>query len=141
MLGEVFTAAGYETVHFGKCHDGGMLKGFERIVRSERCCRASTPMNNDSYKNVDTTRRVVAYFRDNPGRGRPFLAVADLITPHNICQFIVENAMLPILSLVTLPQLPGNFRCADWVTRPISVQYICCTNFRQCQASHWTLEL
>lgn len=140
-LGEVFSRAGYRTVHFGKQHDAGMLRGFERNeLGPMREFRSELPVNYDSFYDVDTTGKMVEYLKNDPGGGRPFLAVADLHNPHNICQFIGENDRLPLPEPEKLPPLPANFRCGDFGSRPLPVRYICCTHPRQRQAAHWTPE-
>lgn len=140
-LGEVFSRAGYQTVHFGKQHDAGMLRGFERNEPAvQRKFQSGLPLNYDSFEDVDTTARMVEYLKNSPGGSRPFLAVADLNNPHNICQFVGENEKLPLPAPALLPPLPANFRCADWASRPLPVRHICCTHPRQRQAARWTPE-
>ncbi len=140
-LGEVFSRAGYETVHFGKQHDAGMLRGFERNELGEmRFFKSELPVNYDSFYDVDATRRTVDFLKNSSDPKRPFLAVADLHNPHNICQFIGENEKLPLPDPAKLPPLPENFRCGDWSSRPLPVRYICCTHPRQRQAAHWTAD-
>lgn len=140
-LGETFSAAGYQTVHFGKQHDAGTLRGFQRVEPGTmRKFTADLPVNYDSFYDVDTTRLTVDFLRREAAFDRPFLAVADLHNPHNICQFVGKNESLPLPDSRLLPPLPDNFQAADWATRPLPVQYLCCTHPRQRQAAHWSPE-
>lgn len=140
-LGDVFSSAGYQTVHFGKQHDAGMLAGFERNESGPmREFQSEWPVNYDSFQDVDTTERTVRFLTGELDEQRPFLAVADLHNPHNICQFVGENERLPLPDLSLLPPLPANFCCDDWESRPLPVQYLCCTHPRQRQAAHWSPE-
>jgi len=138
-LGALFRDAGYETVHFGKTHDAGSLRGFE-VVPAEQAPLEGTaawPVNYDSRQDVDTTAKAVAYLRGRPRR--PFLAVVDLNNPHNICGWVGENAGAhgdePIPG--PLPPLPDNFRARDFERLPRPVQYICCSHNRQAQTAGW----
>ena len=139
-LGELFGAAGYETVHFGKTHDAGGLRGSRIEPAHERIVApvGPWPVNADTFQDRDTTARVVEYLREPPSA--PFLAVADLNNPHNICQYVGAYAGPhtdpPIPT--PLPELPANFRVANFAELPRPVQYICCTHNRQAQAAGWT---
>ncbi len=140
-LGETFAAAGYQTVHFGKKHDAGTLRGFEIAPDSvKRKFESDLPVNYDSFEDVDATASMVEFLKKGAARDRPFLAVADLNNPHNICQFVGENEKLPLPELAKLPELPANFRCGDWETRPLPVRYLCCAYPRMRQAHGWTPE-
>ncbi len=140
-VGEVFTKAGYQTVHFGKMHDAGSLRGFNLVSPPvKKPFKHDLPVNYDSFEDVDTTEKMTGFLRNSKKSKTPFLAVADLNNPHNICQFVGENENLPLPGLDDLPPLPDNFRCDDWQTRPLPVRYICCTSPRQRQAAHWTPE-
>jgi choline-sulfatase len=139
-LGETFANAGYQTVHFGKRHDAGTLRGFERIETGTQPVAADLPVNRDSFTDADTAMRMVDYLKRRSGDDRPFLAVADFNNPHNICQFVGENEQLPLPESADLPPLPDNFRCEDWASRPLPVRHICCTHARQRQAARWTPE-
>lgn len=138
-LGAAFAAAGYDTVHFGKAHDAGSLRGFR--IEPERDGLVDPvgpwPVNHDTLRDRDTTERVIAYLRH---AREPFLAVADLNNPHNICQYVGafagphDNPPIP----AELPPLPSNFRAANFAALPKPVQYICCSHNRQAQAAGWT---
>ena len=71
---------------------------------------------------------------------RPFLAVADLCNPHDICNWVGVNAgpHEDVTPPGYLPPLPDNFRDLDPLNRPRSVQYICCAHNRQSQVAQWT---
>jgi choline-sulfatase len=144
-LGESFSRGGYETVHFGKCHDMGSLRGFniadqESIkIDNEQDC---WPLNGDSYRDVDTTAKTVEYLKNPPQK--PFLAVCDLQNPHNICGWVGENEGIhkdkALPEGVLLPPLPENWEIGDWENRPVPVQYACCSHNRLSQASSWNEE-
>lgn len=138
-LGEVFSNANYDTVHFGKKHDAGALRGF-KIAPDEVATDLTSelPINKDSFFDVTTTANMVNYLKNNSKQ--PFLAVADLNNPHNICQFVGENEKLKLPDLEKLPELPVNFECQDWETRPVGVRHICCTHPRQRQTTNWSRE-
>lgn len=142
-LGELFRRAGYATRHFGKTHDAGALRGFEiEPVRALPVApdHEAWPIGDDTARDRDTTERVVDFLRTY--RGRPFLAVADLNNPHDICEWVGRNRGphrdTPVP--VRLPPLPPNFADADFEQRPLSVQYICCTHNRLAQTEGWTDE-
>lgn len=138
-IGSLFTQAGYEAVHFGKTHDAGALRGFyiepkkELAVESEK----AWPVNYDTKQDRYATTRVVEYLQRK--KDKPFIAVADLNNPHNICGWVGENKGphkdVPIAG--ELPPLPGNFRDSDFEKRPLAVQYICCSHRRLAQAAQW----
>jgi choline-sulfatase len=141
-LGELFTAAGYEAVHFGKTHDAGSLRGFRIEPVREAAVEpvGPWPVNYDTWQDRYTTDRVVDYLRASPRA--PFLAVADLNNPHNICQYVGayagahRDAPLP----TPLPPAPANLQVENFVDLPRPVQYICCSHNRQAQAAGWTAE-
>ena len=101
-LGEAFAAAGWETVHFGKEHDAGALRGFERVPQEEREVEPEPgyPINQDTFRDRATTDQALDYFarraRSAAARGgaapRPLLAVVELNNPHNICGWVGEMA-------------------------------------------------
>lgn len=138
-LGALFAEAGYETVHFGKTHDAGSLRGFRIEPKGELPVETEPawPVNYDTREDRWATEQVVAYLRGSARR--PFLAVADLNNPHNICGWVGQNQGphedVPIAG--PLPELPGNFRDADFSRRPAPVQYICCSHNRLAQAARW----
>lgn len=138
-LGEVFLSAGYTTRHFGKMHDAGSLLGFECDDPYHEI-----PVKDDCglYLNVDTTRdryttvRCTEFLKQN--HIAPFMVVADLNNPHNICGWVGENEIAEDINGLELPQLPDNFETYDMDTRAIGIQYLCCTHPRLAQASHWS---
>ncbi|MEG1406604.1 MAG: sulfatase-like hydrolase/transferase [Ruthenibacterium sp.] len=141
-LGETFANAGYETVHFGKTHDAGALRGFAVAAEEEIEVKAKNlgiPLNFDTFNDRDATEKSVAYLT-NRNKEKPFLMVADLVNPHNICGWVgafaddIENPWL----CENLPPLPDNFTVDDMETRPKAVQYICCSHVRQAQTAKWT---
>lgn len=141
-LGECFRAAGYTTMHLGKTHDAGSLRGFEVAPSGqiEVAGEPAWPLNADTYKDRHTTEATVRWLADYDGDA-PYLTVADLNNPHNICGWVGENAGrhtdVPLPPGKVLPQLPDNFEDADFEQRPIPVQYICCSHRRLSQAAPW----
>ena len=143
-LGEAFAAAGYETRHFGKKHDGGALRGFECSEEKERKIPdedPAFPFNMDTYADAYTMDETLSYLRSRKD-DRPLLMVVDLINPHNICGWIGKNkgAHEDMPYSGELPELPPNFRFDDIENRPLPVQYLCCSHVRQGQTSEWTEE-
>lgn len=114
-LGSLFTANGYEAVHFGKTHDMGSLRGFRH---KEPVAKPFTdpefPVNNDSFLDVGTCEDAVAYLSNPPQE--PFICIADFQNPHNICGYVGENKGEHIDSPIStpLPLLPENFKVEDW---------------------------
>ncbi len=145
-MGEFFSNAGYRCIHFGKTHDYGALKGFEVVPSEERKIPRTNPAINfdyETYLDIDTTEKAVHWLsQEAPSSSRPFLAVADLQNPHNICSFIGENREgcipenFPLER--SLPPLPENFEFDDLENRPNFIQYLCCAHRRLRHASHWT---
>ncbi len=144
-LGETFANAGYETVHIGKKHDSGALRGFkcypelETIIPDEH---RAFPLNMDSYADRYTTDETVKYLnRRTNDNQKPYLLIADLINPHNICGWVGENKFkhenIPLPEGYSLPPLPENFEFNDIINRPKGVQYICCSHIRQSQTVGW----
>lgn len=140
-LGEAFADAGYETRHFGKKHDGGALRGFISSEEKEKKipdeCEAY-PFNMDTYADAYTMDEVLSYLKDRQDE-RPLLMVVDLINPHNICGWIGKNkgAHKDVETGEELPELPPNFHFDDIASRPLPVQYLCCSHVRQGQTSEW----
>lgn len=149
-LGETFAKAGYRTMHFGKCHDGGALRGFWCAPENELPVEQrhpAWPYNMDTFADrytvQESTRFLKAYEWD-----QPLLMVADLVNPHNICGWVGENkgvhTDVPVPNkpgmpgVEDLPELPDNFEFDDIDNRPIPVQYICCSHIRQSQTVGWT---
>ena len=109
-LGQWFRPAGYETVYCGKWHlPGGYpvkIDGFDVI-----------PVGQGQGDLVDTvvSRSCEAYLKTR-GRERPFLLVASLMQPHDICYWAIYPRELvgpkpPLASLADrLPPLPPNHK-------------------------------
>lgn len=144
-LGELFTAVGYRTVHFGKQHDMGGLRGFSHVepqkeaeVESEH---PAWPVHYDTRRDRYTRLRTVEWLREFPV-DQPFLLVADLQNPHDICSWIGANQgeHTDIPPPGGLPPLPANFEIEDLARRPVPVQYICCSHNRLSQAAAWNEE-
>lgn len=141
-LGETFAKAGYKTVHFGKCHDAGALRGFECSPEEEipvDDVSPAFPYNFDTYEDRDTTEKTVEFLKHYSSQ-QPFLMVCDLVNPHNICGWVGENqgSHEDVPTGKELPPLPENFEFDDITNRPIAVQYICCSHNRQAQTEYWT---
>jgi choline-sulfatase len=145
-LGALFSQAGYETIHFGKRHDAGSLRGFrvEPVGALPVEAEPGWPLNDDTYRDRYTTVQVVDYLRQRQprhsrGGGPPYLAVADLVNPHNICGWVGENAGVheDVPVSVDLPPLPPNFEARNPERRPLPVQYVCCSHNRLSQAAPW----
>lgn len=145
-LGDQLTQAGYHAIHFGKRHDNGSLRGFELVPIEEMAVtdQDGWPVNYDSFQDENTVCKIEQYFANMPNtqQNKPFMAVADLNNPHNICGYIGEhigkhdNPPFP----EKLPPLPNNFKFEDWENRPRPVQYVCCAHRRQAQTAGWTAE-
>jgi choline-sulfatase len=142
-LGELFSSGGYTTIHFGKRHDAGSLRGFRLEAAGQIPVEAQPawPLNTDTFQDRHTTNRIVDWLQRYDGDA-PYVAVADLNNPHNICGWVGHNAGphadVPIPG--PLPQLPDNFEDLDLENRPLPVQYICCSHNRLSQAAPWTDE-
>ncbi|RLB13514.1 MAG: sulfatase [Deltaproteobacteria bacterium] len=138
-LGAIFAAGGYETVHFGKQHDAGSLRGFKRVKSQEVELEThpAWPVNYDSKQDPYTAEKCVEFLKQ-PHK-KPFLAVASLNNPHNICGWVEANAGVheDIKPPVDLPPLPDNFEIDDLQNRPLPIQYLCCSHRRLAQASRW----
>lgn len=142
-IGELFSKAGYECVHFGKTHDYGALRGFHVIPSEEIEVSRTNPAIAFSYEtflDIDTTKKSIEYLKSNPEK--PFLMVADLQNPHNICEYIGEHkdGIGEFQLDRELPPLPENFDFDDIENRPKLIQYLCCAHRRQEHASHWNDE-
>ena len=91
-LGKTFAEFGYKTVHFGKQHDAGSLKGFEKAKITEReleTANPAWPVNYDSRQDRNTREQIVAFLTDYDDK-ISYLAVADMNNPHDICNWIDE---------------------------------------------------
>jgi len=139
-LGSLFKETGYETAHFGKTHDSGSLRGFDHIEEeneSDVDFHPAWPVNYDTKRDRYTTPKVVDFLtRDH---SQPYLAVADLNNPHNICGWVGHNEGVHTDTPIPtdLPPLPDNFRDVNFDKRPLPVQYICCSHNRLSQAAEW----
>lgn len=144
-MGDLFTEAGYRCVHFGKTHDYGALRGFEVIPSVEIPMERTNPaikFDYETFLDIDTTEKTVSWLKDEGAKTeKPFLAVADLQNPHNICAYIGEkqNGADPEHFPLDreLPPLPENFEFDDIKNRPEFIQYLCCAHRRLHHASHW----
>lgn len=143
-MGEVFLAAGYETVHFGKTHDARTLRGFycepeDQIVSGPE--HPAYPQNQDTFRDNYTFRAICDYLKRRQDE-RPLFLVADIVNPHNICGWVGENKGVhsSIDSGEPLPLLPENFDFSDICDHPRAIQYVCCSNIRQSQVAGWTPE-
>ena len=145
-VGACFRDAGYKTIHFGKCHDSGGLRGFEIVPDGQRKSAPAAegyPENSDTWKDNWAMDR----FAEWAGGGfpDPFCCVVDLQNPHNICGWVGEHSSLdgPVrhpAGAADLPELPANHRVADWENVPPPVRYICCSHIRTGQTAHYTDE-
>lgn len=139
-LGDCFSAAGYTAVHFGKCHDAGSLRGFNtaEVIQKDVEFDPAFPVNYDTRQDRDTREKVVE-FLETYQETAPYIAVADLNNPHNICGWIGDNRWEhdDAFSFGALPELPENYRIDDWESLPVPVQYTCCTHNRQAHTAGW----
>lgn len=143
-LGEMFAETGWQTVHFGKTHDGGALRGFvcepekETVFQEED---SAFMLNTDSFRDRYTAEAACRFLEEREDQ-RPLLMITDLVNPHNICGWVGANQGIhdSIPCDLPLPPLPKNFEFEDIENRPIAVRYICCTNNRQSQTAGWTSE-
>lgn len=143
-LGETFANVGWQTVHFGKTHDQGALRGF--VCEPEREVRiaeeeAAFPLNVDSFRDAYTVEAACSFLEKRQDE-RPLLMVTDLVNPHNICGWVGANKGVHESTecQYPLPPLPENFDFEDIENCPAAIRYICCTNNRQAQAAGWTPE-
>lgn len=140
-LGELFTKAGYDAVHFGKRHDFGSLKGFECSDQVELDLEApdAFPVNYDSREDVYTEIKSVEYLQKK--HDKPFIMAVDFNNPHNICGWVgaFDGPHGDIPGLGPLPPLRNNFENQDEITnRPPAIQHLCCTHHRMHQSAHWS---
>ncbi len=139
-LGAIFAAGGYETVHFGKQHDAGSLRGFRLVDPKEVELESpeAWPVNYDSKQDPYAATKCVEFLKSK--HEKPFLAVASLNNPHNICGWVGANEGphqdIPVPG--ELPPLPDNFEIEDLETRPLPVRYLCCSHRRLQQAAKWS---
>ncbi|MBN2711806.1 MAG: sulfatase-like hydrolase/transferase [Planctomycetes bacterium] len=138
-LGSIFSKAGYETVHFGKTHDAGTLRGFNCEPEKELPVEGSDcwPVNYDSRRDAYTVKRSTEYLGEK--HDKPFVMVCDIQNPHDICNWIgnFRGAHDDVPVPGTLPPTLDNHHTDDMHTRPVPVRYICCAHNRQAQAAEW----
>ncbi len=143
-LGQLFNSAGYECYHTGKTHDAGSLKGFKKAPVNQSKAPAgrwSRHYNYDTKRDEYTVPAMIDFIKGV--HEKPFLAVLDLHNPHNICGYVGNNERteskpyVPSLDDDELPPLPDNFDVDDWNSRPLPVQYLCCTHPRLWQGAEW----
>lgn len=140
-IGTLFTRAGFETVHFGKKHDKGALRGFRHVQsKAIKIEDDRFPLNADSFKDAGTCRDAVQFLSNPPDK--PFICMVDFNNPHNICGYVGANEGEHIDKEIPseLPLLPDNFEIGDLQTRPLPIRYLCCSHRRLRQASHWSRE-
>ena len=147
-LGDVFSRGGYQAIHFGKQHDFGTLRGFELVALEQRPSptppHPAWPENRNTTTDNATVQQVEGWLAGRQDE-RPFIAVADLVNPHNICAWVGENSSMdgPVTNVPIpgeLPPLPDNFEVTDLSRRPLPVQYICCSHNRLAMGAKWTNE-
>jgi choline-sulfatase len=139
-IGDVFSQAGYDCVHFGKRHDYGALRGFhcyeEKQVHISNE-RDDIDFDYETYFDINTLKQARDYLRTSE-KDKPFFAVVDFQNPHNICSYIgnyrKEDQVQP---LEDLPKLPSNFETEDLENRPEFIKYMCCAHRRQSQTRSW----
>ncbi len=139
-LGDIFSKAGYNCVHYGKRHDFGALRGFDATPETQLPLTApeAFPVDYDSREDLFALQKALEFFQD-PGE-EPFLLAVEFNNPHNICSWVgaFEGPHGDIPGIGELPELPDNFEVLDWESLPAGVAYQCCNHFRVKQASHWT---
>lgn len=144
-LGELFGGAGYRTVHFGKQHDMGGLRGFRHVEPQKGVelepDHPAWPLNYDTFRDRYTRLRTVEWL-EQYADAAPYLLVADLQNPHDICNWVGANQgeHTDTPPPGDLPPLPPNFEIADLDQRPVPIQYICCSHNRLSQAAVWNEE-
>lgn len=142
-LGDIFSAAGYKTVHFGKTHDAGTLRGFDCATEEEIIIpheNPAWPYNMDTFTDRDC-RIKACDFLTNWDFSLPLLMAVDFVNPHTICGWVGENKGKHIdIPIENLPPLPPNFDFDDIKNRAPSIQYICCSHIRQSQVAEWTAD-
>ena len=142
-LGSLFQNAGYETVHFGKQHDAGSLRGFRCAPIEEE---STEPEHPDLRHTGDTrrdrfARRRAVEFLDSYRGNAPYLAVLDLNNPHNTGGWIGDHQYDRPLTehFSPLPPLPDNLYLSEeeFHRRPIPVRFLANAHRRQAQIATW----
>jgi len=144
-LGQTFRDAGYECRHFGKTHDAGSLAGFviepSEAVPVEPDC-PEWPVNADTFRDRNTTRQICEWLNERPEDAQPWLAVADMNNPHNICAYVGEhegphtNGPIPR----ELPKVWNNLEPPQGPPLPAPIRHLAAVHKRQAQAEGWTVE-
>lgn len=142
-LGSVFSQAGFTTVHFGKRHDAGSLRGFTLFPVEEKDiddAHPAWPLHYDSKQDRNTREQAVSFLQTYTDPA-PFLAVVDLNNPHDICNWVgdFQKGNNVITPPTELPPLPENLSIPDsaFEALPLPVQYVCCAHNRQAQIAEW----
>jgi len=139
-MGDVFAQAGYETVHFGKKHDAGALRGFACAEEGRTAIEGppAFPYTKDTWADRYTAEAAVSWFQTP--KEKPFFAAVEFVNPHNICEWIGLNEGVHenAVDMGNLPPLPENFAFDDIENRPRAMQYLCCSHRRQTQTTGWT---
>lgn len=141
-LGSVFSAAGWNCVHFGKQHDSGGLRGFDaRPVRRVTPEPGPFPTDYDTAQDLGTTEDAVDFLQNYAGE-TPYLLAVDLNNPHDICNWMNHHKgrHAPTLPEAELPAPLPNGGVEDLANRPAPVQYVCCAHNRQLQTVGWTAD-
>lgn len=84
-MGDVFRAAGYETVYGGKWH---LPKGFDGMTSFQKLIGGSS-QGSDMDAPLATT--CSDWLRKRKAGGDPFLMVASFMNPHDVCQWIRDH--------------------------------------------------
>lgn len=142
-LGSLFKGAGYETIHFGKTHDNGTLRGFDCVDTGKPEIIASDIWPEHLEANVDELSVKAGIDYLNQTHDKPFVMIEDLHNPHGICNWIGtfrEEHDDHVHPPGKLPDLPDNFDVMDLEKRPLPIQYLCCSHSRQSMVAPWTEE-
>jgi choline-sulfatase len=140
-LGQVVNGP-HHKVHYGKTHDAGTLRGFHCVDHWQRQAPDEPPSfkaHGGSCTDVYTTHRTVQALAADLPVDEPFLLVADLCNPHDICEWIGDHQgpFSRELPDAQLPPLPSNFARLDFDTRPMAVRDNGPHNFRMPQTRGW----
>lgn len=141
-LGTLLGDTGYRCVHYGKGHDCGGLRGFDVVEAGSSPVEETPPWTAyyDTTEDRYTAERSVEFL--NTHGKSPYLLVADLNNPHDICLWIGDHAGKhddePIPG--DLPELPANFTTGDLAERPLAIRENGAINARVAQTQGWTPE-